>query len=458
MKNGKVYTPIEIIDEMLNEIDFNNKFIGKKILEPACGNGNFLVEMVKRVLQYSNNKKNDLENIYGWEITLEDVLETKKRLNKLIGDLKINWKIFCVDSLKEKEDNFDLIIGNPPYIKIQDLNEEQRDTLKNFKYCQFGSTDIYLAFFELGFNKLNKDGILCYITPNSFLSTQSAKILRKELKNHFFKIKNHGTVKKFNGVSTYTAISYISKKEVKEIKYELYEVSKIFSTKKLEDASWNFYFQNENLTPLKDIINIRTGIATLSDKVYIFQNYKKEKNGYLVYSRESKKYELIEFDILKPIIKGSQLKNGEIIKELVLWVYDKTGKPYEEDYLIKNFPNAYKYLLSMKERLAQRDKGKGEYPKWYCFGRSQGLIDSFGEKFFFSPISKIPNFIFSDTDATIYSGYYFKYSGDKEKLLKVLNSNEMQEYINYSGRDLGDGWKSYTKSIVERFRIDKNLL
>ena len=51
MKNGKVYTPIEIIDEMLNEIDFNNKFIGKKILEPACGNGNFLVEMVKRVLQ-----------------------------------------------------------------------------------------------------------------------------------------------------------------------------------------------------------------------------------------------------------------------------------------------------------------------------------------------------------------------------------------------------------------------
>ena len=101
-----------------------------------------------------------------------------------------------------------------------------------------------MAFFELGFNKLNKDGILCYITPNSFLSTQSAKILRKELKNHFFKIKNHGTVKKFNGVSTYTAISYISKKEVKEIKYELYEVSKIFSTKKLEDASWNFYFQN----------------------------------------------------------------------------------------------------------------------------------------------------------------------------------------------------------------------
>ena len=46
----------------------------------------------------------------------------------------------------------------------------------------------------------------------------------------------------------------------------------------------------------------------------------------------------------------------------------------------------------------------------------------------------------------------------KDFFIKSLNLDEMQEYINYSGRDLGDGWKSYTKSIVERFRIDKNLL
>ena len=96
MKDGKVFTPVEIVNLMLDEIDFDNNFLGKRILEPASGNGNFLEEIVKRTIALSTNLKKDLENIYAWEITEEDVDYSIKRLNNIVGRNDINCRIMYV--------------------------------------------------------------------------------------------------------------------------------------------------------------------------------------------------------------------------------------------------------------------------------------------------------------------------------------------------------------------------
>lgn len=70
-KLGKVYTPEFIVKKILNDIEYTNEnILGKKILDPACGDGKFLIEIVKRIIQFSptNTLKENLQFVYGWDI------------------------------------------------------------------------------------------------------------------------------------------------------------------------------------------------------------------------------------------------------------------------------------------------------------------------------------------------------------------------------------------------------
>lgn len=132
--NGRVYTPKNVVLRMLDEIGFTGKnVVQKRILDPACGDGRFLVEIVRRILKYSpkNQIQASLDNIFGWDIDPVAVSRCIENLNKEIKTLgySIDWKIFVKNSLHEIENlnkplfpyeynQFDIIIGNPPYIRI----------------------------------------------------------------------------------------------------------------------------------------------------------------------------------------------------------------------------------------------------------------------------------------------------------------------------------------------------
>ena len=208
---------------------------------------------------------------------------------------------------------------------------------------------------------------------------------------------------------------------------------------------------------LGDIANIHVGITTLADKIYIMPLIKIEKN-YIFLQSKFNDIIKIEKEILKPIIKVSTLKNNkEEIKEYILFPYKKVNKKYQiipEQELQEKYPNAYNYLLNMKDYLDKRDNGKPNSVSWYAFGRTQSLNTSFGEKILFSTMNKKPNFIYhKNTEATFYSGYCIKFSGNNKKLLKQLNSERMENFIEISSRDLRGGWKAYNKKIVQEFTI-----
>ncbi|MEJ3568453.1 Eco57I restriction-modification methylase domain-containing protein [Ureaplasma parvum] len=61
----------------------------------------------------------------------------------------------------------DFVIGNPPYVRIHNLIKEP-NLIKNYLFSNKGMTDLYIIFYEIGIKMLNKNGILCYITPSSF--------------------------------------------------------------------------------------------------------------------------------------------------------------------------------------------------------------------------------------------------------------------------------------------------
>ncbi len=483
--NGQIYTPNFIVNKILDNVGYNTKdILCKKILDPACGDGQFLIPIAKRIIKFSTKEQlqKNLTKIAGWDIDKKALKTAKNRLDKLIEkfNIKIKWNLQCKNSIfetkennlfiNEKPETFDYIVGNPPYIRIQHLQKEQRIYIQQkYKFCKTGSTDIYIAFFELAYNLLKNTGVCGFITPNTYFNTETAKEIRCffEKEQNIISITNYGTIQLFENATTYSAITIFSKNKYNNFLFQEAKSKYDFKERKINFSEikdtkfWQLSYNKLNIKNgkrLGDICNIHVGLTTLADKAYIFTVINKNKKTFTV-KTNLKGVIKVEKDILKPIIKASTLKNGnETITKYILFPYEKQdvrNKIIPEKKLEKEFPLAYKYLLSVKDELNKRDNGKSNSVAWYAFGRTQSLNTSFGEKILFSPMNKKPNFIHvKNEDTTFYSGYCIKYRNNYDKLLKQLNSKRMENFIKISSRDFRGGWKAYNKKIVQEFVIE----
>ena len=194
---------------------------------------------------------------------------------------------------------------------------------------------------------------------------------------------------------------------------------------------------------------------SLADKAYIFRSTSMSNDLMRAHTRLRGDI-VFEKEILKPIIKASLYKTStDAIREYILFPYKKIDGKHviipEEELQIR-FPKAYQYLLSVKETLDLRCNGDPNPVAWYAYGRSQALDTSFGKKILFSTMAKKPNFVLVENEeTTFYSGYCIKYMGDYSRILSLLNSDAMEEFVKVSGRDFRDGWKSYSKRVIEEF-------
>jgi len=482
---GQVYTPNFIVCKILDDVGYNShEILGKTIIDPACGDGRFLVETVKRIIEFSseNNLQKNLECVYGWDIDEIAIIECRENLNNLIKDksIDIQWNINVINSIKkyEKPDlfvtsesqKFDFIVGNPPYIRIQHLDLVQRNYIqRNYDFCKSGSTDIYIAFYELCINLLSKNGICGLITPNTFLFTETARPLRLHFaaNKNLVQITNYGDIQLFDDATTYSAITIFNNLKNQNFKFQKAISEQTFEEKtvdfsELKEPFWQLTTDDTEIVKgkkLKEICNIHVGITTLCDSAYIFPFDTIDEKFVWVNTRLRGRVKL-EKGILKPIIKGSKLKHSEEeIKEFVLFPYRKINKKHSiipESEIKEKFPLAYDYLLSVKPELDKRDNGKTNPVAWYAFGRSQGLDTSFGEKIIFSPMNEKPNFVhYSNPECTFYSGYCIKKINgfSIEKLMFQLNSERMDKFVSMSSRDFRGGWKAYNKKIIENFEI-----
>ncbi|MDR2526728.1 MAG: N-6 DNA methylase [Rickettsiales bacterium] len=480
---GQIYTPNFIVCKILDDVGYNSiKILGKKIIDPACGDGRFLMEIVRRIIIFSpkNELKKNLECVFGWDIDEVAIEQCIINLNNLIKNenIHIEWNVIVADSIKKYVKNdlltvnkslkFDFIVGNPPYVRIQHLDLKQREYIqKNYDFCKSGSTDIYIAFYELCINLMDNDGICGLITPNTFLFTETARQLRQYFSSSkkIIQITNYGDIQLFDNATTYSAITIFNAQRNKNFLFQKALTKRNFEERvinfnELQEPFWQLSTKTTEKIKgkkLKDICSIHVGITTLCDGAYIFP-IKEIDNIYVYANTKFFGNVKIEKEILKPIIKGSKLKHSqETIKEFILFPYYKLNKKHviiPENELKAKFPLAYNYLLSVKSKLDKRDNGTPNSVAWYAFGRSQGLDTSFGEKIIFSPMNRKPNFVFyQNPECAFYSGYCIKFNGDISKLISQLNSDRMEQFISVSGRDFCNGWKAYNKKIIENFDV-----
>ena len=510
--NGAFFTPSYIVSFIINNVNPKNN---SKCLDPSCGCGAFLLGLVN---YYQNTFKKKIkrivqENIFGADILEYNIHRSKLLLalralqndeileeedfNLVVQDsLRANWqKSFYRDSFGE----FDKIVGNPPYVKFQDLSNENREFLtKYWKTIKNGTFNLYFTFFELGYKLLGKNGRLGYITPNNYFTSLAGESLREYFHQTkcITKIIDFKHQKIFNA-QTYTAVTFLSKAVSSSIIYDRIKqdqepknfIKNINGSpndlKDLNSKKWRLLKTAEQANikiietagvPLKEIVNISVGVATLKDELY-FVRGKKDSN-YFAKTVDNKTFK-IEFGVTRQIYKISDFKDQDDIynnMRHIIYPYKiilGNPVPFDENEMSSRFPNCYEYFYFIRNKLEKRDKGKNSVAPFYAYGRSQGLT-VYGKKILTPTFSRYPRFLIcEDEEAMFCNGYALSFK-DKPKepyslfnisqspfskvenihvLSKILNSYIMYYYIAKTSVSIEGGYPCYQKNFIEKFTI-----
>ena len=359
--NGVVFTTKNICDSIIKNL---NPKITDIICEPSVGKGIFVFSLLEYFRSDNNISQlvNFVENnLFCYDINTSFISELKEMLqayfNILGHNVKLNLSNIKVGDFLKDEGTYDIIIGNPPYIRIQNLNKEYLTQIKcDLKSLQLGNVDMYYAFIEKSLMSAKKIG---FITPNSFIKTKSGEFLRKLLIDRINYIYDFNVDKVWNSISTYTCIFTCS--DISDtITYQTKNNIIVKNKSEMSQHKWMFNSIGGGEHNVMDMIHsYNGGIATLCDKVFKVEKDNKHK---------------IERDICVKIIKGTKTKDFSEY-ELIIYPYDENNNIISEQILMDKYPNCYKYLLDNKDKLLNRDKGKTyRYDAWYAYGRKQGML------------------------------------------------------------------------------------
>lgn len=495
--NGAIYTPENIRKYIIIQSfhELSNKSINKvKIADIACGCGGFLIDASLEVRQRTNKsfKKIFQENIFGVDIQPYSIERTKILLSLLAitkgeDEKEFQFNLYPADSLAfewkkqdkqiERNGGFDLILGNPPYVCSRNMDDNTKELMKKWSTCKTGHPDLYIPFFQIGYELLTPNGILGFITVNTFMHSVNGRAIREYFSENkvLLKIIDFKDEQIFKSRMTYTCICFMEKKESEYIYYSstkeanLQDISKIeFNKDSYEslDTQRGWSLKNSELvtklesigTAFGKIYNTKSGIATLKNHVYIFKSTQEDKKYF--YMADGTK---IEREVCKEVINSNQFNTYEDIenlKEKIIfpYTYNKNNQAViiEEEIFSLQFPKAYAYLLTKKELLATRDKGNGKYPVWYAFGRTQSL-EKIKYKLFFPQLVKqgFKAILNDDENLYFYNGMA-AYADDKRSLQilqKLLVSSVAWSYIENKSKHYASGYFGLGKNYLKDFGI-----
>ncbi|EOA2062660.1 Eco57I restriction-modification methylase domain-containing protein [Campylobacter jejuni] len=293
---------------------------------------------------------------------------------------------------------FDLIIGNPPYIRQEELKELKSHLAKNYKVYK-GTSDIYTYFYELGFNVLKDNGVLSYITSNKYTRAGYGEALREFLLKNVkvLEYTDLNGIKVFDSATVDTSILCFEKSKSKDNKFKylalsneilktcaydigLYKDYAEFSQNSLSKESFTFSDENTSAlkakierigTPLKEWqgLNIYRGILTGYNEAFIITTEK--RNEILANCKDEAEKERTA-KLIRKMLRGRDIKRYSY-EWAGLWVinthngYKNQNGEKVEAINIKHYPSLKKHFDEFYPQLEKRaDKGLTPYNLRNC--------------------------------------------------------------------------------------------
>lgn len=230
--SGVVYTRRWVVELLLDLAGYRpeNNLADRVAIEPAAGDGAFLVPMVERLVESCRRLNRPLSDCEGslraYEI--DDASATRARAlvrgvlaghgttDRLAGSLADSW-IRAGDYLFESGGiEADYVIGNPPYIRLEDIPEETAALYRSAYSTMRGRADVYVAFFEAALHQLKQDGVCAFICADRWMRNQYGAELRALVTSAYsveVVIEMHHADAFHDEVDAYPAITVIRRKD-----------------------------------------------------------------------------------------------------------------------------------------------------------------------------------------------------------------------------------------------------
>lgn len=525
----------ELIDEYSNDIEqLEQKFNNLKILDPACGSGAFLLKVVDILLEiykhiqvlkeskgkYTISKKNKKSgftdiftltkwseeqearkiienNIYGVDINEESVEITRLSLflkiashnrklldlsknikigDSLISDERISTRAF--DWNKEFKDvmlggGFDLVLGNPPYVRQEQITSIKPYLEANYPLTFSGVADLYVFFIDKGVSLLKENGLFSIIVSNKFTKAKYAEKLRNHLlKFDIKKFVDFRDLPVFHDTSTYPCILTLQKRKgagtflyyrVENLQFDnldqfLQGKQNLIQYSSLSNNGWNFEDRDTEqlLSKIRNSaeklgefvrFNFYRGITTGFNDAFVISE--DERRNLIAYDNKSK-------ELIFPYLSGKEIKRYKILWERNYIIFTRRG------ITISDYPAIFNHLEKFRSQLmpkkSQTDKvGRkpGRY-QWYEIQDSTDYWKLFlKESIIYPHFNRYSSFTLSPGGFFSNNKTYLIDTNDRF-LLGVLNSKLMNFCIRSICPYVKGGYYEYISEFIENLPITKD--
>lgn len=388
---------------------------------------------------------------------------------------------------------FDIIIGNPPYLRIQGVQEATPALIpyakKNYVSAQKGNWDLYVLFTEAGYKMLKINGILAFIQPHKFFQGDFGVGIRNFVAKEkcLYEIVHFGAEQMFESATNYTCLLFLQKKIQKTFRYikvdkpdewlqNTASAPDYILPQPERDQKWAFTsgekqnilnkLQKQSQT-LGDITRkIFVGLQTSADKIYVLKLKGWNNNTAILYSASLDTEVEIEKGLIKPFLLGKDVKRYEKPEPVNVVIFPyiiNEGKAIlmSQDYIKSNFPHGWKYLVENKTELENREKGKMKHENFYAYIYPKNLVEFEFVKIITPEIAIKPQLTL-DRDGICYHttkvySFVFKVNIEEKQAywLGLLNSKLLWFFLNSTGYVLRGGYFTFKTEYLKPFPVKR---
>jgi hypothetical protein len=488
---GAIYTPDYIRDRIVAEVTAGygvKELANKRFADIACGCGGFFLTITELLHRKTWKSYTSIyrDNIFGIDIQDYSIERTKLLLSLLAlmngEDADFTFNLYQANTLSFDFGRIlplDIVVGNPPYVCARNMSDESRTLLSNWRVCASGNSDLYIPFFQIAIENVRDAGRVGFITMNSFMTSLNGRALREyfQEQHNDIRIVDFRGYQMFPGKNAYTCLFFLTRNNSETIRYCTntdavlpenfhyenipYEKLDAISGWKLNDITRIMQIEKIG-TPLGRYCQTRHGIATLANKVYVFQPLREEGDMF-VFEKDGVEHK-IEREVCRCVVNSNKLNSDvklDDIIEQVIYPYrlniDGKIDVIDENTMQHHFKSAYSYLSVNRAVLENRDKGHTEkYSAWYAYGRTQSLVMP-RYKLFFPKIAnkQLRCVLCDDADLLLYNGISFV-SDDESQLQvlkRIMESSIFWEYITLNSKPYSSNYYSITGLNIKYFGV-----
>jgi len=353
---------------------------------------------------------------------------------------------------EEEFGRFDYVVGNPPYVAIEGLSDEEKSRYRTDFQSASGRMDLYFLFFEQGLRFLRENGRLTFITPEKWTYVDSAASLRQLLGRYHIEEIEHVAEDAFEGYITYPAITTIRKTMPAVTDVTLRSGDTYAMKLPATGESWASRLRG-SVQPSLDtggvlgdaVVRISAGVATGRDRLFVMD--------------KDQVPEEIQSQWVRPTVGGRELGHVDLTAppKRFLCPYADNGQLYQEKKLGAYGTWAEQHRTELEKRFCVSKSGK----PWYSWHENPPMVDLLRPKILFKDVASEPRFWVDKAGDIVprHSVYYGvpKQDVDLFELADYLNSKPARMWMERHCQRAANGYIRLQSRVLKKMPIPKSL-